>query len=137
MRSGSFTSSAGTVADSRPMKAHRVSPIAAVMPSMNVRAPRPTVGASIVNGVKWSPTMKKIPTTPINASGTNFRIVVTAWTHPPCLTPKALTNVRSQTAPIANSAMPICVVPRSGQITVTYPTNAVAIAAFPTHAAIQ
>ena len=54
VRSGSFTSSAGTVADSSPMKAHRVKPIATVIPSKNPRVARPAPCAAGMNGVKWS-----------------------------------------------------------------------------------
>ena len=55
---------------------------------------------------------------PIRASGTNFSTVVTTWTHPPCLTPSTFTNVRSQTAPTANSAMARLLSARPGHTTV-------------------
>ena len=71
------------------------------------------------------------------ASGTNFRTVVTTCTQPPCFTPSALTNVRSQTAPTASSAIAIVLSASPGHTTVVYPTNAIAIAALPTQAAIQ
>ena len=59
------------------MNAHRVSPIAAVMPSITSGSRRRIRSR---NCVKWPVSMKNRPMTPINARGTNLRIVVTNWT---------------------------------------------------------
>ena len=97
VRSGSATSSAGTVADSRPMNAHRVSAAAAVTePNTD-----PPAG---LNGPKLPPSKNSSPTVAMASSGTSLRTVVTAWTQPPWRTPRALTAVSVQIAATATAA---------------------------------
>ena len=79
VRSGSFTLSAGTVADSRPRSAQRVSVAAAVVPSR-------VIGTS-ANDARVSRRRKKPPTSATASRGSSFRTVVTAWTQPAARTP--------------------------------------------------
>ena len=90
-----MTSSAGTVADSSPMKAQSVSRAAALMPQSNP--------LESVNGSKLPVSMKNSPTTPITSSGTNLRIVVTTWIAPASRTPRMFARVRIQTSEIATT----------------------------------
>ncbi len=115
VRSGSFTSSAGTVADSSPMKAHNVRAAAAVMPPS---IPSPVPSPAGANGVKLPASMKNRPTTPITASGTNFRTVVSSCRMPLSRTPRMLTAVSSQITPIVTPAAARLFVPNPGKNTV-------------------
>ena len=110
------------------MNAHSVSGAAA---EMALQVP------SGANGVRLSPSMKKRPTTPMMASGTNLSTVVTTCTAPVSRAPAMLTKVSSQMTAMPTSAASRLFDPRSPQKTARYPTKATAIAALPAHAAIQ
>ena len=110
VRLGSVTSSAGTVADSRPMKAHSVRAAAAVTePNTD-----PPLG---LNPPKLPPSKNSSPTVAMASSGTSFRAVVTAWTQPPWRTPRAFTRVRAQIAATATAAASRALVARAPQKT--------------------
>ena len=108
VRLGSSTSPAGTVADSRPMNAHRVKAAAAVI------APKDDPPLAL-NGLKLPPSMNSSPTVAIASSGSSLRAVVTPCTQPPWRTPRALTPVSSQIAATATAAASRELVARSSQ----------------------
>ncbi len=78
--SGSWTSSAGTVADSSPMNDHSVSAAAAVTAPNALPPPA-------LNSPKLPGSMNNSPPTAIISSGTSLMTVVTTWTAPPSRTP--------------------------------------------------
>ncbi len=108
VRSGSTTSSAGMVADSNPRKAHSVKVAAAVMAG-NVPLPL------VLNGRKLSGLMYRRPRVPMATRGASLRIVVTTCTEPAVRTPRTLTQVSSQIAPMPTADASIRSVARAGQ----------------------
>jgi hypothetical protein len=106
VRLGSVTSPAGTVADSRPMKAHSVRAAAVTEPNTD-----PPLG---LNPPKLPPSKNSSPTVAMASSGTSLRAVVRACTQPPWRTPRALTkaNTRaSSTAPAVVSSQATMLIP--------------------------
>src|SRR6266478_3041363 len=94
--SGFLTSSAGTVADSTPRNAHRVSAATAVT-AANGDIPL------VLKGTKWLQFTQNRPMVAIATRGTSFMIVVITWNIPACLMPMTLIQVTSQISPMATS----------------------------------
>ena len=95
VRSGSLTSSAGTVADSRPMKAQRVRSAAALMPQSKP--------LESVNGSKLRAVHEEQADHADHEQRDELEIVVTTWTMPAARTPTMLTSVRIQMSAMATS----------------------------------
>ena len=86
---GSFTSSAGMVADSSPRNAHKVNAPVAVMAENED-------SSLVLKGVKLSILKYSKPSVEMTASGTILSMVVTSCTNPALRTPIVLIHVRSQ-----------------------------------------
>jgi hypothetical protein len=124
VRAGSFTESAGTVADSNPTKAQRVRAAVAVM-ALKVDSP------DALKGVKWEGSRKKSPMVPRAKRGRSFRRVVQNWRIPASRTPQQFTAVRPQMLARAAEAPKAGEFARGGKKEARYPTKATEMAAFP------
>ena len=98
VRTGSTTSPAGTVADSRPRKAHSVTAAAAEI------AARSDWPLRLIT-VKLAGSTHHQPSTPISSSGTSLSTVVSTCTAPASFTPRTLIRVSSQMATSAVSRL--------------------------------
>src|SRR5215472_10110832 len=88
------------------------------------------------HGVKFALLMKNTPTVDMNASATNFRIVVTSWTEPMFFTPDRLMNAGIH-RPTSTSRTVISLLPPLLMNSSTYRTQPTAIPALPAHELIQ
>src|SRR6266480_8096807 len=88
---------AGIVAHSRPRNAHRVSVAVVVTPLAKADGLDSVIA-------KWDGLKKNSPPIPTRISGRILSTVVATWTWPAERTPRRLTAVRSQSAPMASAA---------------------------------
>ena len=102
VRAGSRTCSAGTVADSSPSNAHKVSVAAAVMLA-SFKSAKPAKGGS--DAFVSPPPDNTKPASKITASnGMTFRTVVTNCTEPASTAPRQLIAVSNQIDPQVTKA---------------------------------
>ncbi len=107
VRFGSSTSSAGTVADSKPSSPHRRRTEEAAI-ARKLDPPLTFAGVRLSTSRYASPSVAK------RSSGITLRTVVTSWKTAASRTPQALRAVSSHTAPSAVHAITAGEVPRTG-----------------------
>ncbi len=128
--SGFSTFPAGTVALSRPKKAHKV--------NVAVTAIAPILVSELgLNGMKLSILKKNSPPTITTNNGINFKSVVATCNFPDSLRPLELIHVKNQIAASPNKTAYNALVSSTGKKTLKALTNAMATAALETQIDIQ